>query len=367
MQVSQRGTAPFSVPFRPDAESLLSCIRREGTPSRVHNLELLIDVEVQDEICARYGVDDALDRDAPFFAERRQIALSRFLGYDYICVGPEITDYTLNQNVTSDTAANRREGGRVYMDEHRGPITCWEEFEAYSWPDYARATTRALEWFERNLPDDMCVIAGGAGGYAELLSWLMGYETLCYALFDQRDLVRAISEKIDAINADHMRLCTQFRRVRMVWGSDDMGYRSGLLMSPDDTRELVLAGHRRMAGMAHDAGRLYPLHSCGKLTDIYDELIVDVRIDAKHSFEDTIEDVADVKQSLGDRVALLGGMDVDFLCRAPEAAVRERVRSTLRACMPGGGYCLGTGNTVANYIPLDNYMAMLDEGRRFAG
>jgi len=40
-------------------------------------------------------------------------------------------------------------------------------------------------------------------------------------------------------------------------------------------------------------------------------------------------------------------------------------RETLEACMPGGGYVLGTGNSVANYIPLDNYLAMLDEGRRF--
>ncbi len=33
--------------------------------------------------------------------------------------------------------------------------------------------------------------------------------------------------------------------------------------------------------------------------------------------------------------------------------------------MPGGGYVLGTGNSVANYIPLRNYLVMLDEGRRF--
>jgi uroporphyrinogen decarboxylase len=62
---------------------------------------------------------------------------------------------------------------------------------------------------------------------------------------------------------------------------------------------------------------------------------------------------------------LLGGIDVDFLCRASEAEVRARVRRTLEACMPGGGYVLGTGNSVANYIPVDNYLAMLDEGRRF--
>ena len=67
----------------------------------------------------------------------------------------------------------------------------------------------------------------------------------------------------------------------------------------------------------------------------------------------------------GVSIALLGGLDVDFLCRASPAAVRARVRATLDACQPGGGYCLGTGNSVANYVPLENYLAMLDEGRRY--
>jgi len=43
-----------------------------------------------------------------------------------------------------------------------------------------------------------------------------------------------------------------------------------------------------------------------------------------------------------------------------------RVRETLAVCQPGGGYCLGTGNSVANYVPVENYLAMLDEGRKFA-
>ena len=88
-----------------------------------------------------------------------------------------------------------------------------------------------------------------------------------------------------------------------------------------------------------------------------------MRIDGKHSFEDTIEDVRRVKHTYGRRIALLGGIDVDFLCRADEAAIRRRAGETLDVCMPGGGYCLGTGNSVANYIPLDNYLAMVDEGR----
>ena len=92
-------------------------------------------------------------------------------------------------------------------------------------------------------------------------------------------------------------------------------------------------------------------------------MIEDVKIDAIHSFEDTIENVTDTKREYGNRLAILGGIDVDFLCRNDSAAIRERVRAILDVCQPGGGYALGTGNTVANYIPLDNYLAMLDEGR----
>ena len=152
----------------------------------------------------------------------------------------------------------------------------------------------------------------------------------------------------------------------MTWGSDDMGFKTGLLLSPADLREFVLPGHKELAAISHEAGKPYLLHSCGKLAEILDDLIDDVRIDAKHSFEDTIEDVREVKHTYGRRIGLLGGIDVDFLCRSDERAIRARVRDTLDRCMPGGGYCLGTGNSVANYIPLDNYLAMLDEGRLYA-
>jgi uroporphyrinogen decarboxylase len=96
-----------------------------------------------------------------------------------------------------------------------------------------------------------------------------------------------------------------------------------------------------------------------------DELIDDVGIDAKHSFEDVITPVADAKRMYGDRIAVLGGIDVDFLCRANEAEVRAYTRSVIDACAPGGGWALGTGNSVANYIPVENYLAMLDEGMQY--
>jgi uroporphyrinogen decarboxylase len=359
-------TSPFAAPARPDAEGFLACLRREGTPKRAHFAELFLDQEPQDAICAQFGIGADIPSSDPYRAEKRQIALQRFLGYDYVRAGIEGIEWKYNWNTAADTAAAARAGGREFMDEHRGPIASWEEFERYPWPDYSRALTRALEWYQDNLPDDMCLVSGGNSHYAEMLAWLMGYETLCYALHDQRDLVRAIFEKVDELSRQELEIYLQFDRVRCIWGSDDMGFRSGLLISPADTREFVLAGHRRMAALTHEAGRLYLLHSCGELSAIREELIGDVKIDAKHSFEDTIESVIDAKRAYGDRLTLLGGIDVDFLCRSTEKEIRARVRRTLDACLPGGGYCMGTGNTVANYVPLDSYLAMMDEGRRYS-
>lgn len=356
----------LTVPVQPDWETLVACILRKGTPRRVHHIELFLDQEIKDAVCAAFNVLDGLDQDDADFPFQREIRTQRFLGYDYVRQGIDGLDMPFHRSTTTDTAGLQRAEGRSFVDESRGPITSWEEFERFPWPRIEDASTRALEWYQRNLPDDMCIIAhGGFAHFAEHLMWLMGYETLCYALYDQRDLVRAIYDKLLALSIAALKLILQFPRVKLIWASDDMGFKTGPMISPDDLRAFVLPGHKIMARMAHEAGRPYLLHVCGNITCIMDDLINDVQIDAKHSFEDTIEDVRDAKRRYGSRIALLGGMDVDFLCRATPDRIRQRVRDTLAVCLPGGGYCLGTGNTVANYIPLQNYLTMLDEGRRF--
>lgn len=356
----------FDVGIAPDWMGLRDCILRKGTPKRVHHIELFLDPEIQDGVCARFGLLEGLDPNDPYYLHRREIAIQSFLGYDYVRCSLGNQDWPMNRHTTQDTATLERAEGRSFMDLHQGPITSWAEFEAYPWPKLEDAQTDSLEWFQKNLPEGMCVMgSGGFAHFAEYLTWLMGYETFCLALFEQRDLVEAIAQRLYDYFDDYLERLLEFDIVKILWGSDDMGFRSGLLMSPADLRKYVLEGHKRMAQMSHAAGRPYLLHACGNLRLIMDDLIDYVQIDAKHSFEDTIEKVTDAKRAYGSRLSLLGGIDVDFLCRSGEQAVRIRVRETLDVCQPGGGYCLGTGNSVANYIPLDNYLAMLDEGRRY--
>ena len=357
----------FCRTIQPDADAFLANLRRQGTPRRVHFLELFADEEIKCAICRRFDLAAAVRPGDPYFFEKREIALQRFLGCDFVYASLPVWWLDRNPLVVADTAALPHANGRKYMDEHCGPVMSWDDFERHPWPDPAAVSDRVLAWYEKNLPDDMCLVSNSFAYVFEFICALMGFGTLCFALTEQPGLVAAISDKLAGIVRGTMARLTQFKRIRAVWGMDDMGFRTGTMISPADLRRYALPVHKLAADMAHQAGWLYLLHSCGNLEQIMPDLLDDVRIDAKHSFEDTIQRVEDARRAYGQRIALLGGIDLDFLCRADEQAIRRRVRATLEVCQPGGGFCLGTGNSVANYVPLDSFLTMLDEGRRWPG
>jgi len=353
---------------QPNYEGLLRNLRREGTPDRVYFTELFLDAEVQDQIMRRFGIGDDLDPNDTHHWMKRHIALQRFLGYDEVMVAVGGWEMPMGDRlVGQDTAPDvqRRGGGRSWVNEQRGIIASWEDLERYPWPDPARMNTDLIEWCEANVPDDMCLRAG-CHHILEFPMWLMGYETMSFAMYDDPALVDAVFERVGQLMVAICEILVQFKRVELIFGGDDMGFRTGTMISPQALREKALPWHRRLAEIAHAHGKLYILHACGNLEEIMPDLIEEVRLDGKHSFEDVIEPVTEAKRKWGDRLALLGGIDVDFLARADEAQIRRRVRETLDVCLPGGGYTLGSGNSVANYIPVDNYLAMVDEGRRYA-
>ena len=96
-----------------------------------------------------------------------------------------------------------------------------------------------------------------------------------------------------------------------------------------------------------------------------DDLIDLVGIDSKHSFEDIIEPVESFIEQYGNRISAIGGVDVDLLSRGTVEQVRKRTRQILEKCAPSQGYILGSGNSIANYIPINNFLSMIDEGHRF--
>ena len=148
--------------------------------------------------------------------------------------------------------------------------------------------------------------------------------------------------------------------------ADDIGFNTGLMMSPDHFREHVLPWNKKISQTIHEKDKLFILHACGRIEMLMEDLISDVGIDARHSYEDQITPIEEAKRLYGERIAVLGGVDMDLLTRGSEQNVRKRVREIISVCVPGGGFALGTGNSAANFIRPENFLAMLDEGLRFS-
>ncbi|MGQ9733331.1 MAG: uroporphyrinogen decarboxylase family protein, partial [Candidatus Zipacnadales bacterium] len=115
---------------------------------------------------------------------------------------------------------------------------------------------------------------------------------------------------------------------------------------------------------AHAKGIPYGLPSCGNIEQIMGDLIREVGIDGKHSFEDAIKPAAQAQTEWGDFIAILGGVDVDVLGRRSAEEVRRYVRELINICSPRGRFAVGSGNSIPAYVPVENYLTMIDEANR---
>ena len=287
------------------------------------------------------------------------IAFWHAMGYDFIRFEQSLP-FLERQTLIADAAPGSPKD-RAWPDEHHGVITTWEEFDRYPWPTVEEFDFSQLEYLNAHLPEGMGLISSHGGGVFEHLSWIMSFEGLCTALYEAPDLVQAITDRLGTLMTGFYKHLLELDHLAVVFPGDDMGYRSATMVSPRDLRTYVLPWHKKFAAMAHEHDRPYFLHSCGKVLAIMDDLINDVGIDGKHSYEDAIIPADEFQKIYGDRIAVLGGVDINILSGKTPDDVRARVRELVSRCGPAGRYAIGSGNSVPSYVPLNNYLAMIDE------
>jgi len=348
----------------PDFGRLEQVFWRRGEPDRVPFLELYADPEPMGQFLGRSIPEFCLDPPEAFETYHRG-ALEFFyrLGYDY--VPSRVRAFQMSDWPEADDTTQGTEQPRVWAQQGKGVITSWAEFERYPWSAIEDVDFSSVEYNVKHMPDGMKTIVHTWGVF-EPPMWLMGMETYFHTLYDQPDLVEAICERVGEIVLGVCRHAAEIDGVGGVFLGDDLGFKSGTFINPDLLRKYVFPWYRRIADAVHSNGLPLLLHSCGNLKDVMDDLIETVGIDAKHSYEDTFLSAPEAKRRYGDSVAILGGVDMDVLCRASEDELRAYVRNILDCCAPGGGYALGSGNTIANYVPLKNFLIMLEEGYNYS-
>ncbi|NLE44218.1 MAG: uroporphyrinogen-III decarboxylase-like protein [Chloroflexi bacterium] len=361
--MKQERVTPLWPDRQPDFDRLAKVFWGTEIPDVVPFVELFADQEIVASVLGEpvmYAVGDRAAREAML---QQRIRFCLTVGYDYVWAYPVIPGLQVGIGesiLTGQDTASLARPMRTWINEARGAIATMEDCERYPWPAPSEVDYADIEYLAANLPDGMKIM-GTTTGIMEWVMWLMGFVPFSEALYDQPELIEAMFKHIGDLLAAVYDTLASMPAVGAVFLGDDMGYRQGTFIKPQQMRQYIFPRQQRLAEAAHAHGKPFLLHSCGNLTAVMDDLI-GIGIDGKHSYEDIYLPVAEAKRLYGDRISILGGVDVDMLTRSSEDDVRVYTRRVLEACMPGGGYALGTGNSVANYIPTRNYLAMLDEG-----
>ena len=297
---------PLSHP-KPDGKRFVDVLmgRTGGKPPLVEYLvDDVLRKPIMTELLGRTWAADGTERAAHMAYLDNFIEFWYRLGYDFVRFeeGMAFPRHTL---LTADTAEGSQKQ-RAWADEHQGVINTWQEFESYPWPRAEDVDFFAYEYINSHLPEGMGLICCHAGGMYEHLSYLMSTEGLCIALYENPELVKAVSDRLGGLMVTFYKHLLDLDRVIAIFPGDDMGFRSATMISPASLQTYTLPWHRRFAAMTHARGLPYFLHSCGNLTQIMDTLIHDVEIDGKHSYEDAIIPVDEFQARYGSHIALPG-------------------------------------------------------------
>ncbi len=350
----------------PDYRRFLQVLRRER-PDRVPLIELAVHARVVAALLNEPEPPAASARERLRLAAERCVRLQHRLGYDVVKISAPIP-FQVARLTAADQLADA--AARPWTDEHHGPLASRADLDRYCWPSVDEVDFGPVEAATAVLPAGMRLI-GFTGGVLEFAMDLMGMTPLMLATRRDPGLVAAVIERVGHMLAAVFEAYCRYDSVCALWLGDDLGHKHGLLIAPEFLERHVVPWYRRFADIAHAHGRPFLLHTCGNTAGLMPALVA-AGIDAKHSFEDAIEPVERFIDKWGSaacpaRVAVLGGVDVHLLATGDAAAIRRRTLEILNYAAPHGGYAAGSGNSIPDYVPPENYVAMLAAVAEFNG
>jgi uroporphyrinogen decarboxylase len=349
--------APLPPDLKPHWDQVRVALLRQGEPDRVPFLEAGL---------SRVHKSRVLGRPIQSLAD--DLAVAKRLGQPFLVanLGLHTTDAVLDaMEATHVDIDDGRDGdvGWVKGSERRwahgttGAIRSEADFEAFPWPDPDELDLSVLDEMERILPEGMKAYVA-VGKIFNLGWWLMGFEDYAYALVDQPGLVERLHAKIAEIQTRTVERALEYPCVGLVWHADDMAYRTGLMVSPEVLRVQIFPAYQRINDKCRQRNVLKVFHSDGDVGQLMGD-IIEAGFDAFNPIEPVAMDIRALKKQVGDRLSLIGNVDLSYtLTRGTPEEVRAEVRDLIRDLAPGGGYALASANSVPEYVPWENFVAM---------
>jgi len=181
----------------------------------------------------------------------------------------------------------------------------------------------------------------------------MGFESFATAIYDDLALV---VDLFALYTGWYARVAAHLSELDFdfLWFGDDIAFKTQPYVSPRIFRQLFLPHYRRVVD---NIRKPWIFHSDGNLMPILDDLL-SLGMNGLHPIEPGAMDLALLKQRYGKNLCLCGHINLDTLSRGTPQDVEVLVKQAIAVAAPGGGYIIGSSNSIPYYANPANVRAM---------
>ena len=150
-----------------------------------------------------------------------------------------------------------------------------------------------------------------------------------------------------------------------VWLGCDLGYRNGLLFSPQHYNEQLRPTFRRLFDFFHGEGLPVILHSCGNVKELIPYFIADGLNCLQPLEVKAGMDLLELKREFGDKLAFMGGIDVRSMADPDPKVIEKEISAKISEAKKGGGYIYHSDHSVPNDVSLEQYRRVIELAQKY--
>lgn len=224
---------------------------------------------------------------------------------------------------------------------------------------------KALEYFRLEYKKGRFIAYSGHTGFG-LLHRYIGMERLFLTIATDPEWIQdmAITQAKLLISMYEIMLKKGFR-FDGIHLSNDMGGRNGLLFSPRCYREQFFPADKLICDYFRSKDMPVILHSDGDLRELIPDLIK-VGFSCLEPLEVKASmDVGELKKQYGNRIALMGGIDVRLMADEDPQLIEDEIKSKFTIAKENSGYIYHSDHSIPNNVSFQRYKYVIELVKKY--